>query len=68
VSWTRGQLQYKFSQPFEFTKNYQYFKLEVSFVLLSLVAPLSRQDDGIKGQTNILSGPPFLVDHSNAIY
>jgi hypothetical protein len=33
--------------------------LEVSFVLLSLVAPLSWQDDGIVGQTNILS--PTLI-------
>ncbi len=46
----------------------QYFKLEVSFVLPSLVAPLSLQDDGIKGQTNILSDPPFFVDHGDAIY
>jgi hypothetical protein len=44
------------------------FKSEVSFVLPSLVTPLSWQDDGIVGQTNILSDPPFHVDHSNAIY
>ncbi len=43
-------------------------KSEVSFVLLSLVALLSQQDDGIVGKTNILSDPPFHVDHSNAIY
>ncbi len=59
---------YEFSQPFEFAKKKQYFKSEVSFVLPSLVDPLSWQDDGIKGQTNILSDPPFLVDHGNAIY
>ncbi len=47
--------------------NIQYFKLEVSLVLPSLVAPLSRQDDGIVGQTNILSNPPFHGDHGNAI-
>jgi hypothetical protein len=39
-----------------------------SFVLESIVGPLSRQDDGILGQTNILSAPPFHVDHGNAIY
>jgi hypothetical protein len=45
------------------------FKSEVSFVLIpSLVAPLSRQDYGIKGQSNIQSDPPFHVDHGNAIY
>jgi hypothetical protein len=44
-----------------------YFESEVSFVLPSLVAPLSQQDDCIVGQTNILSDPPFNVDHSNAI-
>jgi hypothetical protein len=44
------------------------FKLEVSLVPLSLVAPLSWQVDGIVGQTNILSNPPFHVDHGNAIY
>ncbi len=49
-------------------KNEQYFKLEVFFVLPSLVDPLSWHDDGIKGQTNILSNPPFLVDHGDAIY
>ena len=38
------------------------------FVLSSLVDLLSRQDDGIEGQTNILSDPPFLVDHGDAIY
>jgi hypothetical protein len=43
-------------------------KLEVSFVLPSLVAPLSWQVDGIVGQTNILSDPPFHVDHGDAIY
>jgi hypothetical protein len=43
-------------------------KSEVSFVLPSLVAPLSWQDDGIVVQTNILSNPPFHVDHDNAIY
>ncbi len=37
-------------------------------VLPSLVAPLSQQDDGIVGQTNILSDPPFHVDHGDAIY
>jgi hypothetical protein len=44
------------------------FKFEVSFVLLYLVAPFSRQVDGIVGQTNILSDPPFHVDHGDAIY
>jgi hypothetical protein len=44
------------------------FKSEVSFVLPPLVAPLSWQDDGIVGQTNILSNPLFHVDHGNAIY
>jgi hypothetical protein len=44
------------------------FKSEVSFVLPSLVAPLSWQDDGIEGQTNILSDPPFHVEHGDAIY
>ncbi len=44
------------------------FQLEVAFVLPSLVAPWSRQDDGIVGQTNIPSDPPFHVDHGNAIY
>ncbi len=44
------------------------FKLEVSFEHPSLVAPLSQQVDGIVGQTNILSDPPFHVDHDNAIY
>ncbi len=47
---------YEFSQPFEFV------------VLPSLVDPLSQRDDGIKSQTNILSDPPFLVDHGDAIY
>ncbi len=42
--------------------------LEVSFVLPSLVAPLSWQDDGIVGQTNIPSDLPFHVDHGDAIY
>jgi hypothetical protein len=41
------------------------FKSEVSFVL---VAPSSWQDDGIVGQTNILSNLPFHVDHREAIY
>ncbi len=44
------------------------FKSEVSFVLPSLVTPLSWQDDGIVGQTNILSDPPFHMDHSDASY
>ncbi len=45
------------------------FKLEVSFVLPSLVALLSWQDDCIVGQTNIPSSdPPFHVDHGDAIY
>jgi hypothetical protein len=44
------------------------FKLEVFFVLQSLVDPLSQQDDGIAGQTNIPSNPPFHLDHSNVIY
>jgi hypothetical protein len=39
------------------------FKSEVSFVLPSLVAPLTWQDDVIVGQTNILSNPHFHVDH-----
>ncbi len=43
------------------------FKLEVSFELTSLVAPLSRQVDGIVGQTNTLSNPPFHVNHIDAI-
>ncbi len=43
------------------------FKSEVSFVLPSLVAPLSWPDDGIVGQTNIPSDPPFHVDHVDAI-
>ncbi len=34
----------------------------------SLAAPLSRRDDGIKGQTNIQSDPPFLVDNGDAIF
>ncbi len=41
---------------------------EVSFVLPSLVAPLSWQDDGIVDQTNIQSNPPVHVDHGDAIY
>ncbi len=49
-------------------KKYNIFKLEVSFVLPSLVAPLSWQDDGIIGQTNIQSDPSFHVDHGDAIY
>ncbi len=49
-------------------KKYNIFKLEFSFVLPSLVAPLSWQVDGIVGQTNILSNPPFHMDHSDAIY
>jgi hypothetical protein len=32
------------------------------------MAPLNWQDDGIVGQTNILSDPPFHVDYSDAIY
>jgi hypothetical protein len=44
------------------------FKSEVTFLLPSLVAPLSWQDDGIVGQTNILSDPPFHDDHGDAIY
>jgi hypothetical protein len=44
------------------------YKLEVSFVLPSLVAPLPWQVDGVVGQTNILSDPPFHVDHHDAIY
>ena len=44
------------------------FKLEDSFVLPSLVAPLSRQVDGIVGQTNIPSNPLFHVDHGDAVY
>jgi hypothetical protein len=44
------------------------FKSEVSFVLPSLVAQLSQQVDGIVGQTNILSDPPFHLDHGDAIY
>ncbi len=59
---------YKFSQPFESTKINNIFKLEVSFVLLFLVSPLSWQVDGIVSQTNILSDPPFHVDHGDAIY
>jgi hypothetical protein len=47
-------------------KNNNIFKLEVSFMLPSLGAPLSRRVDGIVGQTNILSNPPFHVDHSDA--
>jgi hypothetical protein len=43
------------------------FTLEVSFVLPSLVAPLSWQDDGIVGQTSIQCDPPFRVDHGDAI-
>jgi hypothetical protein len=39
------------------------FKLEVSFDLPPLVAPLSWQVDGIVGQTNTLSDPPLHVDH-----
>jgi hypothetical protein len=49
-------------------KNNNIFKSEVSFVLPSLVAPLSWQDDGVVGQTNIQSDPPFHVDHGDAIY
>jgi hypothetical protein len=52
--------------PQKFNNNI--FKLEVSFVLPSLVTPLSWWVDGIVGQTNIQSGPPFHVDHGNAIY
>jgi hypothetical protein len=37
------------------------FMLKVSFVLLSLMAPLSRLVDGIVGQTNILSDPPVSI-------
>jgi hypothetical protein len=59
---------YKFSQPFESTKINNFFKQEVSFVLLSLVAPLSWQDYGIVDQTNILSDSPFHVDYGHAIY
>jgi hypothetical protein len=44
------------------------FKSDVSFVLPSFVAPLSWQDDGIVGQTNILYDPPFHVDRGDAIY
>ncbi len=44
------------------------FKLEVPFVLPSLVAPLSWQVDGIVGQTNILSDPSLHMDHGDAIY
>jgi hypothetical protein len=43
------------------------FKLEVSFEHPTLVAPLSWQVDGIVGQTNTQSNPPFHVDHANAI-
>jgi hypothetical protein len=43
------------------------FKLEVSFELTSLVAPLSWQVDGIVGQTNTLSNPPCHVNHIDAI-
>ncbi len=64
----QGKFEHEFSQPFESTKISNIFKLEVSFVLASLVAPLSWQVDGIAGQTNILSDPPFHVDHGNAIY
>jgi hypothetical protein len=49
-------------------KNNNIFQLEVSFVLLSFVAPLSWQVDGIVGQTYILSNPPFHVYHGDAIY
>jgi hypothetical protein len=59
---------YEFSQPFESVKSEQYFKSEVCFVPPSLVAPLSWRDDGIVGQTNILSNPPFHLDHHDAIY
>jgi hypothetical protein len=41
---------------------------EVSFVLPSLVAPLSWQVDSIVSQTYILSNPPFHVYHKDAIY
>jgi hypothetical protein len=58
----------EFSQPFESAKINNIFQLEVAFVLPSLVAPLSWQDDSIVGQTNILSYSPFHVDHGNAIY
>ncbi len=44
------------------------YKSEISFVPPSLVAPLSWQDDGIVGQTKVLSDPPFHVDHGDAIY
>jgi hypothetical protein len=78
LRWLRGHfllmlyhynnLLYEFGQPFESAKNVQYSKLEVSFELLTLVAPISRQVVGIVGQTNTLSDPHFHVDHDNAIY
>jgi hypothetical protein len=43
-------------------------KSKVSFVVLSLVAPLSWQDNGIKGQSNIQSNPLFHVDHGDATF
>ncbi len=49
-------------------KNNNIFNLEISFVLLFLMVPISWQDDGIVGKTNIQSNPPFHVDHGDAIY
>ena len=68
INLTRFDTCLEVSQPFETAKINNIFKLEVSFVLLSLVVPLSWQVDSILGQTNILFNPPFHVDHSNAIY
>ncbi len=59
---------YEFRQPLSVQKVNNILKLEVSFELPSLVAPLSRQVDGIVGQTNTLLDPSFYEDHSNAIY
>jgi hypothetical protein len=44
------------------------FKLEVSYELPSLVAPLYRRVDGIVTETNNTSDPPFHVDQGDAIY
>jgi hypothetical protein len=62
------QIGYKFSQPFESRKINNIFKLEVSFELPPLVAPLSWQFDGILGQTNTISNRPIHVDHGDATY
>jgi hypothetical protein len=48
-------------------KSYNFSRVDTSFMEPSINAPLSWQVDGIVGQTNTLSNPPFHVDHRDVI-